>query len=69
VEQTTENSFALWDTTEENCSGVGYNGKKPSALLDTTEENSSENLLKLLCGVSHTGGKPLPLYPIPEKHK
>jgi hypothetical protein len=24
---TAEDSFALWDTIEENCSGAGYNGK------------------------------------------
>jgi hypothetical protein len=46
---------------------VGFKGKNTSALLDTTEENSSRNILKLFCGVSYTGGKPLPLYPTPEK--
>jgi hypothetical protein len=38
----------VWDITE----------KKPPSLWDSTEENSS-NILKLLCGVSHTRGKPL----------
>jgi hypothetical protein len=46
---------------------VGYKGKNTSALLNITEENSSKNILKLFCGVSHTIGKPLPLYPTPEK--
>jgi hypothetical protein len=46
----TEHS-ALWDTPQEirlwwgiqrkkNCSGVGYNRKKPSSLWDSTEETS-----------------------------
>jgi hypothetical protein len=46
---------------------VRYNGKKTSALLETTEENLSGKILKLLCGVSRTKGKPLPLYLTLEK--
>jgi hypothetical protein len=67
VGYTAEDSFVLWDSTEEKLFCCGIQWKKTSALLDTTEENSSGNILKLFCCVSHTGGKPLLLYPTPEK--
>ncbi len=49
-----EDSFVLWDKTEEKLSWCGIQWEKTSGSLDTTEENSSGNVLKLFCGVSHT---------------
>jgi hypothetical protein len=47
--------------------GGGYNRRKTVPVWDITEKNlfvgfnrrNSSNILKLLCGVSHTRGKPL----------
>jgi hypothetical protein len=68
VGYTAEDSFVLWNTMEEKLFQCGLQQKKTSALLDTTEENFPGKILKLFCGVSHTGGKPLSLYPTPEKN-
>jgi membrane peptidoglycan carboxypeptidase len=62
VGYTTKDSFAVWDTKKrkENCSNMRETAKK-------FQENSS-NILRVFCGVSHTGVKPFPLYPALEKH-